>query len=69
MQHEIIKRLTTKLGITESQAQQAITVISEYIGEKYPMMKGQIRNFLGEHGTGGAEDKPQVGGINLTGLG
>lgn len=69
MQHEIITRLTSRLGITEQQAQDAITVISEYIGEKYPMMKGQIRNFLGEHGKGSAEDKPQVGGINLSGLG
>jgi hypothetical protein len=64
---EIIKRLTKQAGLTEEQSKQAISIISDFIVEKYPMLKGQIRNFLGTHD--GGNDAPQVGGINLTGLG
>ena len=64
---ELIKRLTKKAGLTEEQAKQSISIISDFITEKYPMMKGQIKNLLGDHDAG--DDAPQVGGINLSGLG
>ena len=64
---EIIKRLTKQAGLTEEQSKQAISIISDLIVEKYPMLKGQIKNFLGTHDAN--NDAPQVGGINLTGLG
>ncbi len=64
---ELITQLTSKAGLNEDQAKKAIQVISDFIGDKYPMLKGQISNFLGAHGT---ENKaPQVGGINIPGLG
>ena len=64
---EIIKRLTKQAGLTEEQSKKAVSIISDYIVEKYPMLKGQIKNFLGAHHAN--NDAPQVGGINLTGLG
>jgi hypothetical protein len=64
---ELIKRLTKKAGLTDEQAKQSISIISDFITEKYPMLKGQIKNLLGDHHTD--EDTPQVGGINLSGLG
>ena len=64
---ELIKRLTKKAGLTEGQAKQSISIISDFISEKFPMMKGEIKNMLGDHEAG--DDAPQVGGINLSGLG
>ena len=64
---EIIKRLTTEAGLTEKQSKQALSIISDYMVEKFPMLKGQIKNFLGTHDAN--NDAPQVGGINLSGLG
>ena len=68
MQQEIVDRLKS-VGLSEDQAKKAITVVTEFIGEKFPMVKGQISNLFGSHETGGKDDKPQVGGINLSGLG
>ena len=64
---ELIKRLTKKAGLTEEQAKKSISIISGFITEKYPKLKGEIKNMLGDHDAG--EDAPQVGGINLSGLG
>jgi hypothetical protein len=64
---ELIQQLTSKVGLNESQAKQAIEVITNFIGEKYPMLKGQIANLTGTHDKGGSA--PQVGGIDLGGLG
>lgn len=64
---ELIKRLTEDAGLTEKQAKESISIVSDFIIKKIPKMKGQIKNLLGDHDTG--NDAPQVGGINLTGLG
>ena len=64
---ELIKLLTKKAGLTEAQAKQSISIVSDFIIKKYPMLKGQIKNLLGDHNAD--DDAPQVGGINLSGLG
>ena len=63
---EIISQLTKKVGISEAQAKQALEIITNFIGDKFPMIKGQLSNL-----TGGKSDDapPQVGGINIPGLG
>lgn len=63
---EIIAQLTKKVGISEAQAKQALEIITNFIGDKVPLIKGQIQNLLGEKS---GEGTPQVGGINLPGLG
>lgn len=63
---EIISQLTKKVGLSEAQSKQAIEVITNFIGDKLPMVKGQIQNLIG----GNSEEKPpQIGGINIPGLG
>jgi hypothetical protein len=63
---EIITQLTKKVGISEAQAKQALELIVNFIGDKIPMVKGQVQNLLsGKEG----DAPPQVGGINLPGLG
>jgi hypothetical protein len=63
---EIIAQLTKKAGISEAQARQALEIITNFIGDKIPMVKGQLQGLLGEK-TG--DKPPQVGGINIPGLG
>lgn len=64
---EIIKKLTSQAGLTEEQAKNALQIIVDFVGEKYPVLKGQVSNLLGTHH--GGEDAPQIGGIDLGGLG
>ncbi|MBA2500533.1 MAG: hypothetical protein H0V30_12460 [Chitinophagaceae bacterium] len=64
---ELISQLTSKVGLNEDQAKIAVQVITDYIGEKYPMIKAQIANLTGGKEKG--DGAPQVGGIDLSGLG
>jgi hypothetical protein len=64
---EIIAQITKKTGITEEQARQAIDVISNFIGEKIPIIKGQLQSLFDDKP--GSNPAPQVGGINVPGLG
>lgn len=64
---EIISQLTKKIGISEAQAKQALEMITHFIGDKIPMVKGQLQTLLGGKTTG--DKPPQVGGIDLPGLG
>lgn len=64
---ELIDQLTSKVGLNQEQAKKAVQVITDYIGEKYPMIKDQISNLAGGKDKGGGA--PQVGGIDLGGLG
>ena len=63
---DIISQLTKKVGLSEDQAKQAIEVISKFLGEKIPMIKGQLNAVLGDKS---GDAPPQVGGINIPGLG
>jgi hypothetical protein len=64
---EIIAQLTKKAGINEEQARKAIEVVADFIGDKFPMIKGQLQNLLGD--SSDSNPAPQVGGINVPGLG
>jgi hypothetical protein len=64
---ELIERLKKQADLDDAQAQKTLQVIVDFIGEKYPMLKGQVSNLLGAHDEG--NDAPQVGGIDVTGLG
>lgn len=64
---EIISQLTKKVGISEAQAKQALEIITNFIGDKFPMIKGQLGNLTGSKSDDDAP--PQVGGINIPGLG
>ncbi|RYD52823.1 MAG: hypothetical protein EOP52_01360 [Sphingobacteriales bacterium] len=45
--NELIQQLTDKAGLTEDQAQKAISVIKDYIQSQLPpMMQGMVDNFL-----------------------
>lgn len=63
---DLINRLK-EAGLSDDQAKKAITVISDFVGEKFPMIKGYMGNLLGDEK--GDNAAPQVGGINLSGLG
>jgi len=43
---EIINRLTSKVGLNQQQAQQAVQEIAGFLKEKYPMLGNTIDNFL-----------------------
>jgi hypothetical protein len=43
---ELINRLTSKVGLNEQQAQQAVQVIAGFIKEKYPMLGSSVDTFL-----------------------
>ena len=64
---EIIQQLKTKAGLSDEQAKKAVQVITDFIGEKFPMNKGQLAGFMDEKEKGSGA--PQVGGIDLGGLG
>ena len=49
---EIINRLTTKVGLNQQQAQQAVQEIASFLKEKYPMLGNSIDGFLKGQQTG-----------------
>ena len=49
---EIINRLTTKVGLNQQQAQQAVQEIATFLKEKYPMLGNTIDSFLQGHQAG-----------------
>lgn len=44
---EIIEKLKTEAGLTDQQAQQALTTIKNYVIEKFPMLEGAVGNLFG----------------------
>lgn len=54
---ELIKKLTTEVGLTEDQALQTMNAVKEYIMSKVPpMMHPMIDNFLASKKDGGGDD-------------
>jgi hypothetical protein len=50
---ELVKKLTETTGITEAQAEQAITTVADFIKEKLPpMMHPMVDNFIGKKESG-----------------
>ena len=64
---DIIQQLKTKAGLSAEPEKKAVQVITDFIGEKSPMIKGQLTSFMSEKDKGSGA--PQVGGIDLGGLG
>ena len=64
---EVIQQLKSKAGLNDEQAKKAVQVITDYIGEKFPIIKGQLSGLMGDKEKGSGA--PQVGGIDLGGLG
>ena len=63
---ELIKMVTSKVGISESQAKSAIDTVMSFLKDKMPGgIGGQVESFLKGGGGGGAIDglKEQIGGF------
>jgi hypothetical protein len=44
---ELIDKLKAEAGLTDEQAQQALTTIKNYVVEKFPMLEGAVGNLFG----------------------
>lgn len=64
---ELISRLSSQVGISEEQSQKVLTVLSEFIKEKYPFAGGMIDNLLSKQG-GTAGQEEEGGGLDLGGF-
>lgn len=45
---ELIEKLKKEAELTEEQAQKAITVIKNFVVEKFPMLEGAVNNIFGK---------------------
>ena len=45
---ELIEKLKTEAGLTDEQAQKAITTIKDFVVEKFPMLEGAVSNIFGK---------------------
>lgn len=66
---DVIQQLKTKAGLTDDQAKKAVQVITDIIGEKFPMIKSQLAGIMDDGDKEKGDGAPQVGGIDLGGLG
>lgn len=53
---ELINRLKEKIGISETQALQAITIIKDYAKEKLPLFSGAIEKMFDKYAPKEDED-------------
>ncbi len=44
---ELIEKLKTEAGLTDEQAQQALTTVKNYVVEKFPMLEGAVGSLFG----------------------
>lgn len=45
---ELIQKLVSEAGLTTEQAQKAITAISDFVKEKFPMLGGAVDNLFAD---------------------
>ena len=64
---ELISRISTQVGISEDQSKKVLTVISDFIKEKYPAVGGMMDSLLSQQGSKGTEDEGS-GSMNLGGF-
>lgn len=64
---ELLDKLHKEAGLNKEEAQKLLDIVAEFITEKYPTLKGQINNLFGTHEEG--KGAPQVGGIDISGIG
>jgi hypothetical protein len=60
---ELISKLTSQVGLSEDQAKKALSVISQFVKDKYPAVGGMVDNLLG-----GSKGEEGSGGFNLGGF-
>ncbi len=46
---ELIDKLKSEAGLTDEQAQKALTAIKDYVVEKFPMLEGAVGNLFGQN--------------------
>ena len=66
---EILQQLKSKAGLNDDQANKALQVMTDFIGQKFPMIKSQLAGIMGDSKKDKGGGAPQVGGIDLGGLG
>ena len=44
---ELIEKLKSGAGLSDDQAKKVIDTIKNFVGEKYPMLRGAVDNMLG----------------------
>lgn len=59
---ELINRLTSKVGLNQQQAQQAVQEIAQFLKDKNPVLGSYIDNFLKGQQSGSSFNIP---GFNL----
>jgi hypothetical protein len=45
---ELIEKLKSGAGLSDEQAKKVIDTIKNFVGEKYPMLRGAVDNMLGK---------------------
>jgi hypothetical protein len=55
---ELMNKLTSEAGLSPEQAAKTITVIKQFVTEKFPMLAGAVDNVLGSVDTTGKADDP-----------
>jgi hypothetical protein len=45
---ELIERLKSNAGLNDEQAQKVIETIKNFVGDKYPMLRGAVENMFGK---------------------
>jgi hypothetical protein len=64
---DLISRISSEVGISEDQSKKVLTVISDFIKEKYPAVGGMMDNLLSQQGSKDNDDE-ETGGMNLGGF-
>lgn len=64
---ELISRITSQVGISEEQSEKVLSVISDFVKEKYPAVGGMMDSLLSQKA--GKENQSEGdGGLNLGGF-
>jgi hypothetical protein len=45
---ELIEKLKSQAGLSDEQAQKVIETIKNFVGDKYPMLRGAVDNMFGK---------------------
>ena len=45
---ELIEKLKSQAGLSDEQAQKVIETIKNFVGDKYPMLKGAVDSMFGK---------------------
>ena len=48
MMRKLIEKLKSQAGLSDEQAQKVIETIKNFVGDKYPMLRGAVDNMFGK---------------------